>query len=653
MDKNQHDEHFEKLFGLIELEREAEKEQNKRELERYTIQARESLGKTVTRLELVGEDVGVGGMPLVVLRKPESKLAFLTPGSVGLSPFHSMNQGDNVLMTFPPSSGLPARDGTLYDVSEQQVTVALNGSVPDVWPTGSYQIDLLGSDATYKRMRQALGTVRRSEKAHLVDLRNIFMGSKEAETDRLLLNEVKAGLELFNPRLNEFQVDAVRSCLAAENVALIHGPPGTGKTTVLVEIIRQTVKRGGRVLASAPSNIAVDNMVEKLIDSHLRIVRMGHPARILEPLRHVTLAALEEAHPFMEEITRMDDERHRLLTQLRRKEDRGRGGDPAERHEMSMRIKQLRKEANDAEFGLRRQIVQQSQVVLCTHGGVGGALSREKFDLVVMDEASQATEPLSWIPITLAKKVIFAGDSNQLPPTIYSKDAAERGLSVTLFDRLQKHLPHGLQTLLRVQYRMHETIMTFSSEKFYDGQLLADDSVKAHTADELPGVKSTDITSVPLVYIDTAGTGYAETWNELLESRENDGEAGLVRKLLDALTESGMGPSNLAIITPYVAQVKKLRGLCAGKGIEIGSIDSFQGREKEVVILSLVRSNETGEVGFLSDTRRMNVGMTRARRLLIVIGDSATISRHPFYDDFLAYVEKHDAHRSAWEWIHS
>jgi superfamily I DNA and/or RNA helicase len=181
--------------------------------------------------------------------------------------------------------------------------------------------------------------------------------------------------------------------------------------------------------------------------------------------------------------------------------------------------------------------------------------------------------------------------------------------------------------------------------------LIADDSVKAHTADEISGVKKTDLTRVPLVFIDTAGTGYAESWNELLESRENDGEAGLAVRLVEELEASGLRDSDMAIITPYVAQVKKLRLLTPEKDVEIGSVDSFQGREKEVVILSLVRSNEQGEVGFLSDTRRMNVGMTRARRLLIVIGDSATISRHPFYNDFLAYVEKQNAHRSAWEWI--
>jgi predicted DNA helicase len=253
----------------------------------------------------------------------------------------------------------------------------------------------------------------------------------------------------------------------------------------------------------------------------------------------------------------------------------------------------------------------------------------------------------------LAKKVVFAGDSHQLPPTIYSKEAAEQGLSTTLFDRLQESLPDTLQTLLRVQYRMHETIMRFSSDKFYEGKLIADESVKAHTANEIPGVQETELTRSPLAFIDTAGTGYGEVWNELLESRENEGEAALAIRLMEELRTSGVRSTDIAIITPYVAQVKKLKIMLPDRSVEIGSIDSFQGREKEVVIVSLVRSNEEGEVGFLSDTRRMNVGMTRARRLLIVIGDSATISRHPFYNDFLTYVEKIEAHRSAWEWIKS
>ncbi|MCG3203581.1 MAG: ATP-dependent RecD-like DNA helicase [Elusimicrobia bacterium] len=634
------DSHFEHLLTLLDLEREAEKEENKRELEKYPLQVREALGKTVTRLQIVDEDSGVGGMPLLRLRR-----STLRAGAAALSPFHAMNQGDNVRLSYPVESGLKPIDGTLYDVQEMEVTVAINGYIPDPWPDGLCQLDLLGSDATYKRMRQALGMVRRTEKPALKRLREIFLGNEAALKGR------KESFDLFNLQLNKYQIMAVEKSLAAEEVALIHGPPGTGKTTVLMEIILQTVRRGGRVLASAPSNIAVDNMVEKLLPWNLRVVRMGHPARIMDSLRHVTLSAQEQEHALMDQIRRMDDERHRLQIQLRRRENRGGGLRGDDRHEIQSMIQALRKEINDMEFGLRRQIIQDAQVVLCTHGGVGGALSRQKFDLLVMDEASQATEPLSWIPMTLAKKVVFAGDTHQLPPTIYSKEAAEQGLSSTIFDRMKENLDDDFQSLLRVQYRMHETIMRFSSDKFYEGKLIADDSVRAHTASELKGAQETELTRAPLVYVDTAGTGYGEEWNELLESRENEGEAQLALKILDELKASGIEPHDIALITPYVAQVKKLKLMLPDRSVEIGSIDSFQGREKEVVIVSLVRSNEKGEVGFLSDTRRMNVGMTRARRLLIVIGDSGTISRHPFYSDFLSYVEKINAHRSAWEWI--
>ena len=238
----------------------------------------------------------------------------------------------------------------------------------------------------------------------------------------------------------------------------------------------------------------------------------------------------------------------------------------------------------------------------------------------------------------------------QLPPTIYSREAAEKGLSVTLFDRLKEILPDSLQTLLRVQYRMHEAIMTFSSKRFYEGKLIADESVRGHLACELEGVEATDLTSVPLAYVDTAGSGFAEAWNELLESRENAGEAALAVRLMERLLAAGMKPKDIALLAPYVAQVKLLRSVVRAPGVEIGSVDGFQGREKEATIVSLVRSNEGGEVGFLSDTRRMNVAMTRARRLLIVVGDSATIGSHPFYSGFIDYADSLRAHRSAYEW---
>ncbi|OVE77797.1 hypothetical protein BVX98_01875 [bacterium F11] len=630
--------HFENLLELVEIEREAEKEENKRELERFPLQVRESLGKTVTRLQITGDDVGVGGIPLLVLTKSQVS-------AEGLSPFHAMNQGDNVLLTYPPPSSLKPVDGTLYDVDEFHVTVALNGPSPNPIPKGSCQLDMIGSDATYRRMKQALRQARRSGRPDLVRLREIFLGLEKPVLEKA------PPITIYNKELNQYQIEAVQKCFSTADTAIIHGPPGTGKTTVLIEVIRQAVSQGYRVLASAPSNIAVDNMVEKLLSESYRLVRLGHPARVLEPLHHVTLSALQEEHEGQEEIQEMDEERHRLITQMRRKKERGRGIRYREIEEMQAQIDELWKAARNHEFAIRRQIIRQAQVVLATHGGIGPQLSKEKFDLVVMDEASQATEPLSWIPITHGKKVVFAGDSCQLPPTIYSREAAENGLSTTLFERLKDLLPNKLQTLLRYQYRMNNVIMEFSSQQFYEGKLIADKTVASHTANQMEGVKESGLTKNPLYFIDTAGTGFEETWNELLESRENEGEAELIQKILSGLRFSGVAASKIAILTPYVAQVKRLRLLCREKHLEIGSIDSFQGREKEIILLGLVRSNQRGEVGFLNDTRRMNVGMTRARRLLIVVGDSSTIGGHPFYKNFLDYIDKIDAHQSAWEWM--
>lgn len=630
-------EHFEKLGRLLELERAAEKQENLRELHKFPIAQREALGKTVVNLVIDNVESGLGGLPLLNLSRE--------PAGEELAPFHAMSNGDNVLVTFPPGSQPATVEGTMYRVDEYKAVVALNAPPPVEWSRGRCQVDLLGSDATYRRMKKALATASEAKKNRLAELRELFLG--EAKPKRQ--PKIKKGLAFFNEGLNEFQRDAVAVCLAAEDAALIHGPPGTGKTTTLVEVIRQAAAAGQRVLATAPSNIAVDNMLEKLHETSLRVVRLGHPARTLEFLRHNNLAALVEADPGYAEIQELDAWRDRLL---KRKSRFGRGRAQlgyVERQERDREIQKLWRQARDLEFDIARRIVASAQVVLATHGGLSSRYVRGKFDLVALDEASQATEPLSWIPLTLAQKTVFAGDSMQLPPTIYSVEAAEAGLATTLFDRLKEILPEHLQTLLRVQYRMHEDIMGFSSRQFYEGKLIAHESVARHVAAELPGVEATELTSAPLHFIDTAGAGFEESWNELLESRENEGEARLAVRLLEKLLTAGMDPRKIALLTPYVAQAKLLKTMTKIPGLEIGSVDGFQGREKEATIVSLVRSNTDAEVGFLSDTRRMNVAMTRARRLLIVIGDSATIGQHPFYSKFLEYVDEHDAHRSAYE----
>lgn len=631
--------HFDRLLELLDLEREAEKAENLRGLQRFPIATREALGKTVSGLSLDGSAEGLAGMTMLTL----SRVA----AGEELAPFHAISSGDIVLVTFPPGSEPPTVEGTMYQVDEYRATVALKGPPPAHAPRGGrFQIDLLGSDATYRRMKKAVVHVSESKKSRVAELREIFIGEGKPAVSRR-----KTHSDVFNQGLNEWQREAVQKCMAAEDAALVHGPPGTGKTTVLVEVIRQSCARGERVLATAPSNIAVDNMLEKLHETGLRVVRLGHPARTMELLRHNNLAALVEEDPAFNEVRELDAWRDRLI---KRKSRHGRGEGQlgyTERQEREREVRKLWRQARDIEEEISRRILSSAQVVLATHGGLSRRLVKGDFDLVALDEASQATEPLSWIPLTMGKKAIFAGDSMQLPPTIYSKTAAEGGLATTLFDRLKEILPPSLQTLLRVQYRMHETIMGFSSEQFYDGKLIADESVRAHTACELPGVEADEFTKVPLIYVDTAGSGYEESWNEMLESRENDGEARLAVRLLEKLLAAGIQPRDIALLTPYVAQSKLLKSLVKVPGLEIGSVDGFQGREKEATIVSLVRSNADAEVGFLSDTRRMNVAMTRARRLLIVIGDSATIGQHPFYAKFLDYVERCGAHRSSYEWV--
>jgi ATP-dependent RNA/DNA helicase IGHMBP2 len=653
-------EHFENLLELLEIERNAERAENERKLDKMPVQVREALGKTVTRLVLDREDFGVGGHTLWILSRPSHGEEY--------SPFQALNQGDLIALSFNDNPGSPRIKGTLYDIGETEVTVALDGPAPKPTPKGRCQLDVLGSEATYKRMKKALVSVEKAEKKDVARLRDIFLGRASPSfttTPSPLAGEGRDGgipppqsspargeeVTFYNSNLNLFQKQAVEKALAARDVALVHGPPGTGKTTVLVEIIRQSVAQGARVLGSAPSNIAVDNLLEKLLGLDLRVVRMGHPARILDSLRHATLSAQVAEHFDQSAIRELDQQRERLIKQRNRADTKGHGLSFDERHEYQKAIQKLWQEARDREYALGKEILAQADVVLATHGGIAKPILKKPFDLLIMDEASQATEPLSWVPITQAKKVVFAGDPLQLPPTIYSEEAKKKGLGVTLFEKLQKILPEEGQTLLRIQYRMHETIMGFSSQQFYDNKLEADESVRAHTAAELPGVTDVALVQEPLIYIDTAGASYEEQWNDLLESRENEGEARLALQLADELLREGLAPKSIGLLTPYVAQVRLLRSLSKDKAVEIGSVDGFQGREKEAIILSLVRSNDTGEVGFLDDIRRMNVAMTRARRLLIVIGDSATLSRHPFYLQFIEYADRHKAHRSVWEWI--
>jgi predicted DNA helicase len=267
----------------------------------------------------------------------------------------------------------------------------------------------------------------------------------------------------------------------------------------------------------------------------------------------------------------------------------------------------------------------------------------------VIDEAAQAIEPACWIPLPRAGRLVLAGDHCQLPPTIISSEAAREGLAVSLMEQLMRESGQSISRRLTTQYRMHESIMEFSSGEFYDSALIADESVECHLLIDLPSVVPGPLTSSPLQFIDTAGASYDEEAETEGASLLNRQEAELAARKVQQLLEAGVPATGIALISPYAAQVRLLRSLLTIEGMEIDTVDGFQGREKEAVVISLVRSNAKGEIGFLADARRMNVALTRARRKLIVIGDSATIGHHPFYQRLLDHFDRHAAHSSVWE----
>lgn len=291
-----------------------------------------------------------------------------------------------------------------------------------------------------------------------------------------------------------------------------------------------------------------------------------------------------------------------------------------------------------------------ARVICATLTGLDDwVLGRRRFDLAVLDEACQSTEPASWVPLLRCDKVVLAGDPCQLPPTILSPEAANKGLSISLMERVMSTLGPDVSRLLTVQYRMHAAIMGFSSAEFYRNELVAADSVVSHRLCDLPGVTADPLTETPVTFVDTAGAGYDEQEEEDTDSRLNPQEAGLAARYVRRLLDAGVRTEDIAVITPYAGQVRRLRELLPVPGLEIDSVDGFQGREKEAVVISLVRSNPAGEIGFLADVRRTNVALTRARRKLVVVGDSATLAGHPFYARMLEHFERAEAYRSVWE----
>ncbi|HET9788022.1 MAG TPA: AAA domain-containing protein, partial [Pyrinomonadaceae bacterium] len=414
------------------------------------------------------------------------------------------------------------------------------------------------------------------------------------------------------------------------------------------------IKDEKQVLVCAPSNAAVDLLVDKLSEQGLQALRIGHPARVTEQSLSKTLDHRISAHANYKELRNLRKRMEQVRSAALKYKRKFGYHEKEQRRLMMQEVKVLKADADLLEFYIINDLLQSMDAICCTLVGASHPVLRgKKFKTVFIDEAGQSLEPASWIPLLRSHRVIFAGDHQQLPPTIKSLEAARAGLSRTLFEKGIEKQP-GQVSMLQVQYRMHEKIMEFSSRYFYDDKLIAHDSVRHRL---LRPDQS------PVTFIDTAGCGYQEKQDPETLSRMNSEEASLVMQQVERLIED-IGPDNwieeqitMGIITPYSAQVDQLHKLAEASAvleplhrlITINTVDAFQGQERDVIVISFVRSNDKGEVGFLADIRRTNVAMTRARKKLIMIGDSATLSSHPFYLEMLDFVQKEGFYTSAFE----
>lgn len=626
------EDHFQRLTRLLDLESKAEAREAVERGQRLSPAEAERTGNSLVDLVLVDEDSGLGGRTLVELvRRSRAPLGWTR-----------LDVGAPVVLSPANARAVDGLHGVIYERTDGALRVALGAALDDLGDHERWRLDLSHDEVAIQRQRAALQRARLARAERLAELRDVLLGVREPEFGPLPEDPP------LDASLNAPQQEAVRLALAARHLALIHGPPGTGKTTTVVELIRRAVHRGDRVLACAPSNLAVDNIFEKLLAAGVKAVRLGHPARVLPELRAHTLDLMVAAHPDIRLARKLVKEALGLFRQAGRY-TRARP-EPGARQAARQEARSLLADARRLEAQAVEQILDGADVLCATTTGLDSdLLGTRRFDLAVIDEACQSVEPGCWIPLLRCDRVVLAGDHCQLPPTVVSAEAATAGLGVSIFERLMALYGPRVARRLTLQYRMHQAIMDFSSLEFYDAELEADESVRAHRLCDLPGVASGPLTETPVEFIDTAGAGYDEELEPDGESRLNHQEASLVARRVKMLLDAGLAAGDIAVIAPYAAQVRLLREQLDVPALEIDSVDGFQGREKEAVVISMVRSNASGEIGFLADTRRMNVALTRARRKLLVIGDSATLSHNAFYSRLLEYFETIGAYRTVWE----
>ena len=634
---------------LLQMEYAAEKEAFRKQTEEMGLQRKvkrgdawwpvkmgksyyNSLNQLVVEVHRQGEDDEI-----------EHNFEFGKPVCFFTSRTSSTNQARQATIHYFPFTA------TVSYVDGDRMVVAIpdNGKLIDVQGAENVGIQLFFDETSYKTMFEALDRVIRA-KGRLGYLRDLFYSNPKT-----MKAETFTFAPMHFPYLNKTQEDAVNKVLRAKDVAIVHGPPGTGKTTTLVEAIYETLRRENQVLVCAQSNMAVDWISEKLVDRGVNVLRIGNPTRVNDKMLSFTYERRFESHPDYTELWAI----RKAIRDLRAHRKRG-----DEKYHQKM--ERLKERATELEIRINAQLFGEARVIASTLVGSNShLLEGQKFGTLFIDEAAQALEAACWIPIRRVSRVIFAGDHCQLPPTIKSFAALKAGLGKTLMERIVENKPETV-TLLKMQYRMNEEIMRFSSDWFYGNQVESAPEVKYRSILDL---------DIPMTWIDTSefdepdnpealppptgGAGGGHLFREQFvgESfgRINKAEAELTLLALENYFQK-IGKQRIlderldvGVISPYRAQVQYMRHRVKKSEffkpyrslISVNTVDGFQGQERDIILISLVRSNDEGQIGFLRDLRRMNVAITRARMKVIILGDASTLTRHPFYKKLYDYIE--------------
>lgn len=630
--------YFSDLLQLLQREREEDQKQYQQLIQTTSVAERRASGLTWYPVAIRGSELGRGDYLTVELERT-------THQDIP----HQFRFGMPAVLFSNHDAKTDRVEGTISHQSGNRLRLSLRvDELPDWSRDGKLGVELLFDDNSYDEMEGALQTASSLSQQPGQRLIQILTG-EQAPTFNTGVPHPPL------PSLNPGQTAAVNKILEANELAIVHGPPGTGKTTTLVEAIKALIRQDNqKLLVVAPSNTAVDLLSEKLHQQGLNVLRIGNPTRVSERLMALTLDQKVSEHPYLKEARKLKKQANEFRAMAHKYKRNFGKAEREQRKALFDEAHRIMKEVARSEQYVIDDLIAKAQVITATLVGANHYTVRDLvYHTVVIDEAGQAPEPACWIPVLKARKVVMAGDHCQLPPTIKSPEAARLGLNKTLLEKCVALHPEAV-SLLDEQYRMHEHIMGYSSRVFYENKVKAHASVARHALFE---------GDTSLAFVDTAGCGFEEKLDGT--SSINPEEAALlVRHLAALVADLGQHYTprdfpGIAVISPYKQQLVLLKEQIQRTAelepyrekISVNTIDSFQGQERDIIYISMVRSNADGDIGFLSDIRRMNVAMTRARKKLVIIGDSATLASLPFYSDFVAYSEALGTYQSAWEFM--